>query len=78
MTNYEPINDWYIRINGQEHGTPHVHVIFRDGWKVSVAITNGAILAGCVKPAKRLNPALLEIAGNAEKYLAEYRRLNSR
>jgi hypothetical protein len=77
MTNYESINDWYIRINGQEHGFPHVHVIFRDGWKVSVAIANGEILAGYVKPAKRLIPALREIAANAEKYLAEYRRLNS-
>ena len=31
MTNYKPIGDWYIRINGNEHGVEHVHVLFRDG-----------------------------------------------
>ena len=25
MTNYKPIGDWYIRINGNEHGVEHVH-----------------------------------------------------
>jgi len=76
MTNYEPIGDWYIRINGNEHGVPHVHVIFRDGHKVSVAIETRLVLAGTVKPAKRLNLALADIAANAETYLSEFRRLN--
>jgi hypothetical protein len=76
MTTYPPINDWRIKINGMEHGVPHVHVEFRDGSRVSVAIEAREILAGSVTPAKRLGPALADIVQNAEKYLAEYRRLN--
>ncbi len=38
MTTYPPHNDWRIRINGNEHGVPHVHVEFRDGSRVSVSI----------------------------------------
>ena len=45
MTNYEIVGDWRIRINGMEHGVPHVHVIFRDGSRVSVAIETGEVLA---------------------------------
>ena len=76
MTIYPPITDWRIRINGMEHGIPHVHVEFRDGHRVVVAIETRAVLAGGVVPAKRLTPALSDIAANASKYLAEYRRLN--
>lgn len=70
MTIYPPITDWRIRINGMEHGMPHVHVEFRDGYRVVVAIETRAVLAGGVAP------ALSDIAANAIKYLAEYRRLN--
>lgn len=76
MTNFKPINDWYVRINGQEHGVPHVHVIFRDGSKVSVSIEHRQVLAGGVKPPKRLHEVLEHITQNAAPYLAEYRRLN--
>jgi hypothetical protein len=76
MTNFKPINDWYIRINGNEHGVPHVHVIFRDGSKVSVSIETREVLAGGVRPAKRLAEVFEEITGNESLYLAEYRRLN--
>lgn len=76
MTNYEPIDDWRIRINGNEHGVPHVHVLFKDGSRVSVAIETRAVLAGNVAPAKRLMPALADIEANERKYLGEYRRLN--
>jgi len=76
MTTYPPITDWRIRINGLEHGVPHVHVEFRNGQRVAVAIETGAILAGSVVPAKRLKPALSDIAAHAAEYLAEYRRLN--
>lgn len=76
MTNFKPINDWYIRINGNEHGVPHVHVLFRDGSKVSIAIESRAVLAGSVKPVKRLNEVIEHIEKNAALYLAEYRRLN--
>lgn len=34
------------------------------------------ILAGSVTPARRIRPALADIANHAETYLAEYRRLN--
>lgn len=76
MTTYPPHNDWRIRINGNEHGVPHVHVEFRDGSRVSVSIETRKILAGGVTPAKRLNPALEDIQKNAVKYMTEYRRLN--
>lgn len=76
MTNYETISDWRIRINGNEHGIPHVHVLFKDGSRVSVAIKTRATLSGNVTPAKRLAPALADIEANERKYLDEYRRLN--
>ncbi|MFA7243142.1 MAG: hypothetical protein WC091_23795 [Sulfuricellaceae bacterium] len=76
MTNYEPISDWRIRINGNEHGVPHVHGLFKDGSRVSVAIETRAALSGYVTPAKRLIPALADIETNKRKYLDEYRRLN--
>lgn len=77
MANYEPIGDWRIRINGNEHGVPHVHVLFKDGSRVSVAIETRAVLSGNVTSAKRLMPALADIEANERKYLDEYRRLNS-
>ncbi len=76
MTNFKPINDWYIRINGNEHGMAHVHVVFRDGSKVSISIEGREVLAGSVKPAHRLNEVRQNIAEHAATYLAEYRRLN--
>ncbi|MHB9101560.1 MAG: DUF4160 domain-containing protein [Sulfuricella sp.] len=76
MTNYEPISDWRIRINGNEHGVPHVHVLFKDGSRVSVAIETRAVLSGNVTPAKRLLPARADIEANEQKDLDEYRRLN--
>jgi hypothetical protein len=40
-------NDWKIRINGgQEHPVPHAHIIFRDGYRVSVALESLEVLAG--------------------------------
>lgn len=76
MTNYPTVNDWRIRINSMEHGVAHVHVEFRDGHRVAVAIETRKVLAGGVVPAKRLAPALQDIEANAAKYLAEYWRLN--
>lgn len=76
MTNYKPIGDWYIRINGNEHGVEHVHVLFRDGSRVSVSTQTLEVLAGSVLPVKRLKPVLEHICSNAAEYLAEYRRLN--
>ncbi|WP_323029405.1 DUF4160 domain-containing protein [Castellaniella defragrans] len=76
MTTYPPHDDWRIRINGNEHGVPHVHVEFRDGSRASVSIETRRVLAGGVTPAKRLIPALEDIQENATKYMTEYRRLN--
>ena len=76
MTNYPPTNDWRIKINGMEHGIPQVHVEFRDGSRVAVAIETGSVMAGTVVPAKRLNPALADITANVQRYLTEYHRLN--
>jgi len=76
MTNYKTAGDWFIRINGNEHGVPHVHVLFKDGSRVSVAIVERVVLAGGVSPVKRLAAALADIAENEQAYLDEYRRLN--
>ncbi|TAN48845.1 MAG: DUF4160 domain-containing protein [Methylococcaceae bacterium] len=76
MTTYDSIDDWRIRINGHEHGVPHVHVEFRDGSRISVAIATRQVLVGGVTPAKRLKEALADIEANEAKYLGEYRRLN--
>lgn len=76
VTTYPQHNDWRIRINGNEHGVPHVHVEFHDGSRVSVSIETREVLAGGVSPAKRLNDALRDIENNAEAYMQEYRRLN--
>ncbi|MBS0501129.1 MAG: DUF4160 domain-containing protein [Proteobacteria bacterium] len=76
MTNYPAVNDWRIRINSMEHGVAHVHVEFRDGYRVVVAIETRQVLAGGVAPARRLAPALADIEAHAAQYLAEYRRLN--
>lgn len=76
MTTYPPQDDWRIRINGNEHGVPHVHVEFRDGSRVSVAIESRTVLACGVAPRKHLAAALMNIELNAKTYLQEYRRLN--
>lgn len=76
MTNYRTNADWSIRINGNEHVVPHVHVVFKDGSRVSVAIVKRVVLAGRVSPVKRLAAALDYIAANEQAYLDEYRRLN--
>jgi hypothetical protein len=70
-------SDWAIRVNGDEpHPLPHVHVGFRDGSRVSVAIETGRVLAGGVRPPARLVSALAWIAPHRDELLAAYRRLN--
>jgi len=56
--------------------SPHVHVLFKDGSRVSVAIETLAVLSGYVTPAKRLTAALADTVANEKEYLDEYRRLN--
>lgn len=76
MTNYKVSGEWRIKINGMEHGVPHVHVEFKDGSRVVVAIESCTVLAGSVIPVKRLADALKNIEENKRAYLDEYRRLN--
>ena len=77
MTTYPAVDDWRVRINGREpHPLPHVHVQFRDGSRVSLAIETGALLSEYVTPRKRLVPVRAWIAAHREVLLAEYRRLN--
>ena len=76
MTNFDPVDDWRVRINGMEHGVPHVHVQFRDGSRVSLAISDGSLLAGNVNPKGRLVPVRGWIAQRRGDLLLEYRRLN--
>ncbi|HBG04754.1 MAG TPA: hypothetical protein DDY22_04185 [Geobacter sp.] len=77
MTTSHGENDWKIRINGGEgHPVPHAHILFRDGSRVSVALDSLEILAGAVRPKKRIAQAVAWIIAHREELLAEYWRLN--
>jgi len=77
MTTSHGENDWKIRINGgEEHPVPHAQVLFRDGSRVSIALETLTILAGVVRPKKRISPAVAWIIAYREELLAEYLRLN--
>lgn len=77
MTKVHSQDDWRIRINGGEsHPLPHAHVEFRDGARVSVGIETLSVLAGEVRPLKRLDTALCWIAAHRDELIAEYWRLN--
>ena len=78
MTTMHGDNDWKIRINGgeEQHPVPHAHILFRDGSRVSVAIESLEILAGGVRPRRRLEPAVIWMLAHRDELLAEYRRLN--
>jgi len=77
MTTVHGEGDWKIRINGgEEHTIPHVHILFRDGSRVSVALDSLKILAGMVRPQNRIAPAVTWIHAHHDELLAEYRRLN--
>ena len=77
MTTAHGEADWKIRINGgEEHPVPHAHILFRDGSRVSVALDSLEILAGMVRPQKRITPAVAWILVHRDELLAEYWRLN--
>lgn len=65
-----------VNPSGEVRPLPHVHVQFRDGSRVSLAIETGALLAGHVSPRKRLEPVRTWIEAHREVLLLEYRRLN--
>jgi len=69
-------DDWRIRINGNEHGPPHAHMEFKDGFRCSVLIETQEVLAVWVRPPKRLKDALIWIKDHQNELLNEYRRLN--
>ena len=77
MTTAHVESDWKIRINGGEnHAIPHVHVLFHDGCRVSVAIDTLELLAGAVKLNRRLVPALTWISSQRDELTREYWMLN--
>jgi len=70
-------DDWKIRINGgEEHPVPHAHILFRDGSRVSLALDSFEILAGMVRPQKRLLPAIDWVQAHRDELVAESWRLN--
>jgi hypothetical protein len=77
MTTAHGENDWKIRINGgEDHPMPHAHILFRDGSRISIAIETLEILAGEVRPQKRITAAAAWILAHREELVAEYWRLN--
>ncbi len=77
MTTAHGEYDWKIRINGgEDHPVPHAHVLFRDGYRVSVSLETLEILAGAVRPQKRITPAVVWILAHREELVSEYWRLN--
>jgi len=77
MTTVHAENDWKIRINGgEEHQIPHAHILFRDGYRVSLALDSLEMLAGMVRPLTRIAPAISWIEAHRDELIAEYRRLN--
>ena len=77
MTTVYGESDWKIRINcGEEHPVPHAHILFRGGSRVSVALDSLQILAGMVRPRRRIEPAVTWIQTHRDELLVEYRRLN--
>jgi hypothetical protein len=77
MTTAHAENDWKIRINGgEDHPVAHAHVIFRDGYRVSIAIKSLEVLAGIVRPQNRITSAVKWISEHQEILIAEYWRLN--
>ena len=52
------------------------HILFRDGSRVSVALDSLEILAGVVRPQKRITPAIVWILAHRDELRTEYWRLN--
>ena len=73
MTTAHRTPDWLIKVDGSEHGIPHFHIHCPSG-RASVAIANGAVLAGSV-PKRVLNEAWTWAEEHAEELLAEWHRL---
>jgi hypothetical protein len=77
MTTMQVEGDWKIKVRGMEpHPIPHAHVESRDGFRCSVSLQDFKLLAGGVRPNKRLGPALEWIKEHRDELLAEYERLN--
>lgn len=55
MTTAHRTPNWLIKVYGSEHGIPYFHIHCPSG-RASVAIANGAVLAGSV-PKRVLNEA---------------------
>jgi uncharacterized protein DUF4160 len=68
--------DSAIVINPRDHFPPHFHVIFRDGQRCSVTIDTFEIIAGSVKPTKRLNEALVWAKENRELLRSKWEEIH--
>ena len=55
-----------IKMYADEHPPAHFHVEFSDGTRCSVAIESLEILAGVVRPLRRLDESLTWAAANRE------------
>ena len=75
MTNYKPIGDWYIRINGNEHGVEHVHVLFRDGREAFIEVESLAIRSMEISE-RELAEQLVWIQANQHTLLTEWKKWN--
>jgi hypothetical protein len=55
-----------IKVYADEHPPAHFHVEFSDGTRCSVAIDTLDVIAGAIRPLRRLDEALTSAAANRE------------
>lgn len=64
-----------LSIYPREHGIPHFHLEFTDGDRCSVAIETEVVLAGEVRPARRMAEALAWARDNRELLLQKWKEI---
>jgi len=64
-----------LSIFPREHGVPHFHLEFTDGDRCAVAIETGVILAGEVRPERKLTEPLTWAREHRELLLQKWKEI---
>lgn len=65
-----------LSIYPREHGVPHFHLEFSDGSRCAIAIETETILAGEVRPERKLAEALAWARHNRELLLEKWKEIS--